>query len=573
MALKQSPLNKEVKIPSLCQMCDESSNIKWMCIECDLSFCAECELKFHKKSKTLAGHNKIDIEQCGKENIAKAIHKAGLKNMNCKLHSDLICVLFCQNCQQPVCTNCVLTNSHEEHKLFSISDVYDEKLYEMEDFHKRVQKDILFCSQVQSELKQILDGGMKRYSEQKDILLSKETDLITESQKNTKALLDEVDSEWKTLEGSLTQEINVMKTIKDQIEKERETFSNVSSPTEMLTRLYPSSENKHSPKKSIHQMILKQISYNPKYEITQNDIQQILKHFLQKEKGLAFQMKKSYPTKLKDVSKVLLLDNNQALIASEKDKIVQKINFDNKDIKVLKTLSETRAYDMAKVQNGDIIISVQESQLKLFSEKDTIEPFHSFSPLKTFGIHVNKDNEILVGISTGLPDREEEISKPGKIVVLNSEGSVKRTYEYDKKSHSKEFCLCTCPTRIVTNPDKSISFIDILTKNKHGTYDGRIVNIDQEGKLMWTYEEKYGFRPTEIAMMNTAGCLLVVSAGRAFHILSQNGSVITKSNNFNIKDITEISLAVDKEMKLYVGEKNHRNTYRPYVKIHILEFT
>ncbi|CAG2208027.1 unnamed protein product [Mytilus edulis] len=553
-------------------MCDESSNIKWMCIKCDLFFCAECELKFHKKSKTLAGHNKIDIEQCGTENIAKAIHKAGLQNMNCEVHSDLICVLFCQDCQQPVCTNCVLANSHEEHKLFSISDVYDGKFCEMDDFHKKVRKNILFCSNVQIDLKQILDSGMKRYTEQKEKLLTKEADFLTESKKNTKTILDKLDSEWKTLEGTLKQEINVMKTIKNQMEKEREAFSNIASPTEMLTRLYPLSENKHSPKKSVYQMVLKQISYNQKNEIKQFDIKRLFERFLWEKKGLIFQMKKSYPTKLKGISKVVLLDNNQALIASEKDAIVLKIQFDNKDIKILKTLPETRAYDMAKFQNGDIIISVQESQLKLFSEKETLKPFHSFSPLKTFGIHVNEESEILVGISSGLPDKEEQISKPGKIVVLSSEGSVKRTYGYDKKTNSKEF-LCTCPTRIVTNQDNTISFIDILKKGEYGFYDGRIVNIDQEGKLKWTYEEKYGLSPTEIVPMNTASCLLVVTAGLDFRTLSQNGSVLTESNHLNIKDITEISLAVDKEMKLYVGEKSRHKTFWPYVKFHIFEFT
>ncbi|CAC5358162.1 unnamed protein product [Mytilus coruscus] len=285
MAQKQSPFNKEVKIPSLCQMCDESSNTKWMCIECDLFFCAECESKFHKKSKTLAGHNKIDIEQCGTENIAKEIHKAGLKSMNCEVHSDLVCVLFCQNCQQPVCTKClhVLENKHKEHRLSSISDVYDEKFCEMEDFRNRVGQNIPFCSKIQNELEHMLDSGTKQYGEQRQILIQKGDDVITEFQSNIKVLLKEVDSEWKTLEGTLKEEIKVMKILKDHMEKEREIACQVSSASDMLTKLYPSSEKMLLPKKLIYEMILKQVSYKPS-KTSHDDMKEYSKIFFGKLK-------------------------------------------------------------------------------------------------------------------------------------------------------------------------------------------------------------------------------------------------------------------------------------------------
>ncbi|CAG2201038.1 unnamed protein product [Mytilus edulis] len=293
----------------------------------------------------------------------------------------------------------------------------------------------------------MLDGGRKQHTKNKQILLELEEEVITKAQKYAKKNLALVDSEWKTLEGSLKQEFKVLKTLRNQMVTDKEIISRGTSASEMLSKLYPSSENMHSPKKSVYQMVLKQISYDPKYEITQYAIELLIKRFSR-------------------AKKVLTLDNNQALIASEKDKIVQKIQFDNEDIKVLKTLPETTVYDMAKLDNGDILISFQENQLNIFREKnETIELFYSFSPLlKTFGIHVNEENEILVGLSAGFPDEEDKITKPGKIAVLNSEGNVKRTFEYGKKTDSKE-CLCTCPTRIVAHLDNTICFIDKITKN------------------------------------------------------------------------------------------------------------
>ncbi|CAC5419067.1 TRIM66 [Mytilus coruscus] len=463
--------------------------------------------------------------------------------MNCEVHSDLVCVLFCQNCQQPVYTKClhVLENKHKEHRLSSISDVYDEKFCEMEDFRYRVGQNIPFCSQIQHELEHMLDSGTKQYGEQRQILIQKEDDVITEFQSNIMVLLKEVDSEWKTLEGTLKEEIKVMKILKDHMEKERE--------------------------------IACQVSYKPS-KTSHDDMKGIFGDFLWQIAGQTCKLKKSYQTHLKGIQKVLLLDNNEALIWSENNEDVIKVQFDNTiDIKVLKAIPNTRAYDMGKIQNGDIIISVQESQLKMYREKDTIENFHSFYPLKTFGIHVNKYNEILVGISTGLPDKEEEIPKPGKIVVLNCKGSVKRTYENIKNKHSKECCVC--PTRIVTNQDNIIYFINIFRKNKQGTHDGIIVSIDHNGKRMWTYgEDKFQFCPEDIAIMNSAGCICVLTNAYT-DILSKDGIYIARLQT-KIKDSlesnTKIStLAFDKNMNLYAGEKTIQKDKRQSAQIHIFE--
>ncbi|CAC5358161.1 unnamed protein product [Mytilus coruscus] len=242
-------------------------------------------------------------------------------------------------------------------------------------------------------------------------------------------------------------------------------------------------------------------------------------------------------------------------------------------MKVLKAIPNTRAYDMGKMQNGDIIISVQESQLKMYKEKDTIENFHSFYPLKTFGIHVNKDNEILVGISSGLPEKEEEIPKPGKIAVLNCEGSVKRTYENIKNKHSEECCVC--PTRIVTNQDNTICFINIFSKNEDRTYGGSIVSIDHNGKRMWTFgEDRYQFCPEDIAVMNSAGCICVLTYDYT-DILSKDGIYIahlqTKITD-SLESNTKISsLAFDKNMNLYAGEKTIKKGKRQSAQIHIFE--
>ncbi|CAC5419069.1 unnamed protein product [Mytilus coruscus] len=272
--------------------------------------------------------------------------------------------------------------------------------------------------------------------------------------------------------------------------------------------------------------------------------------------------------------------------------------FEGFEIFVEQELSKTKVFDMDIMANGNILLSIQECELKLLKGKEIIDhaSFHSFSPLKTFGIHVSKNNEIIVGISAGFPG-EDQKTKRGKIVVLNLEGIVKRIHDSVKDKYWNEWF--GCPTRIVTNQDNTICFIDIFEKSYYrdkGQYHditslemkGRVVGIDQEGELKWTYngtkhqqiDSYIFFCPQDIAIIHSTGCILIYEfvddyKRPAFHIISQNGNAIgyfelyKTEQSYEIKDLR--SVAIDKDGKLYLGEDREQYHYN-IAKIHVLEF-
>lgn len=194
-------------IPSECQICDTSSNIKWMCLECDLFFCLQCESKFHTKSRTLAAHSKIDIEKCGNKNIAEVIRKGELQNIQCDIHADKKCSLFCRECGQTICTNCVMTDSHKDHKLNSIEEVYDGKVEEMKDFQKRIQSEIPLYQKTEDNLKDVLAKAFKQYSYIKEHVTWKEKEIINETKNYAKKLLDEAELNGKQLNNKSTKKL------------------------------------------------------------------------------------------------------------------------------------------------------------------------------------------------------------------------------------------------------------------------------------------------------------------------------------------------------------------------------
>ncbi|VDI48442.1 Hypothetical predicted protein [Mytilus galloprovincialis] len=49
------------QIPMLCQLCEESNEIKWKCLQCDFLLCTKCQ-KIHNKVKSTDQHTIIDIK-------------------------------------------------------------------------------------------------------------------------------------------------------------------------------------------------------------------------------------------------------------------------------------------------------------------------------------------------------------------------------------------------------------------------------------------------------------------------------------------------------------------------------
>ncbi|XP_071124117.1 uncharacterized protein [Mytilus edulis] len=545
MMAQEAKVDIEFTIPSVCQICDTSSNIKWMCLECDLFFCLQCESKFHTKSKTLAAHSKIDIEKCGNKNIAEVIRKGELQNIQCDIHADKKCSLFCRECGQTICTNCVMTNSHKDHKLNSIEEVYDGKVQEMKDFQKRIRFEIPLYQKTEDNLKDVLAKAFKQYSYIKEHVIWKEKEILNETKNYAKKLLDEAETEWKTVEQQINQEITVVKNITENFKKEREVKSHTLQVSKLLAKTFPIVDNTYSPDVEVHQIKAQQHYFR----FQSFEIKQVFGYL---SKGPGLKLVETYQTNFDGFTKILPLDYGQAVISSWNNRVVQEVHFDKNDMIVRRNYPKTQVYDMAVTQNGKILVSKQESELKLLRAIETIETFHSFTPFKTFGIHVNKENEILVGLASSSHDGD------GRIVVLDSEGTVKRTFENDKeKGKSKLF---SCPLRIVTNFDSSICFIE-KTNNRFNTR-GRLVVINNEGTLKWTSSESgTKFEPVDLSAILSSGLILVTtgSYNTKIHVFNQKGDTVCQisleqvSNTRHLFRLSSACIAVDSKGMLFVG--------------------
>lgn len=87
MALSRSV--QRAQSTAKCPLCEQTTNLKWKCNECDLLFCDNCHpinLKLHSKSKLLKEHVIIDIKDLGQKEETQCIQMAQLGKIFCAKH-------------------------------------------------------------------------------------------------------------------------------------------------------------------------------------------------------------------------------------------------------------------------------------------------------------------------------------------------------------------------------------------------------------------------------------------------------------------------------------------------------
>ncbi|VDI02514.1 Hypothetical predicted protein [Mytilus galloprovincialis] len=184
----------------------------------------------------------------------------------------------------------------------------------------------------------------------------------------------------------------------------------------------------------------------------------------------------SYETNISIVTKIHC-DYNEVVIASWFDEKLQSI-IPNRWNRSIRNKDKTRIYDMARQQNGDLILSTRNHNLRQYTRNGKGNYFKSFSPFKTLGVHVSTNDQILVGLVESHGFTRPTRFSVRRVVVMNQDGFIQHTYEYNTYRQR----LFSWPRRIITNND-NIYVIDITNKQ----LKGRVVVLDYEGDIKWTY--------------------------------------------------------------------------------------
>ena len=535
---------------SVCQFCEECSEIKWKCINCDLLLCQFCTTRIHSKSKSSTEHEIINLRDCVTEFVLDKTRKVDLKKMTCAQHSNEKCVLHCKNCNMPVCCDCLI-GDHHNHTYSKLDKVYKENIEDIRDIKSKIESDIPFFNEQRKYLLHILSEDNKQFTEDKDKIIEIRDNIV----KHADVLLSKLDQLRKPREETINKELYCVTQRKDGLEKRKSqlnlTLSSPSASDVFDTSLFL---DKTMPDKTVSQAELSHRKFTPG-KLSKQPMSNI---FGSVNEYSDIKIVQTYNTEFDHTIKFIKCDDNLAFMGTSWGDVLQKVTVEKDRIIQCSELKETLlVFDMAMMNNGDLLVSSGKTELKLYTTDNQVKTFGTVFPLYTLGVHVNKQNEIFLGFSdSDYITISNDIVR--RVVLMDHNGDIKQCFEYDRDNQR----LFTWPRRICSN-DKYIFVVDLL----HGG-PGRVVVIDKVGQLQWNYNGSVDkFDPKDIAVTSTEIVIVTDCNNHALHILSLSGEVII------CKKISELcihfpcSLSIDDDDKLWVGTSDSKS------KVHALRLT
>jgi len=104
----------------ICGLCDENPATR-SCTQCGGALCAECERTHHSKG-IFKNHLVVDLDKAQDSKIS--VDEIS-KRMLCDDHPDEKLSFYCDDCQQPVCSHCLILGSHKGHNQQPIDQAYN----------------------------------------------------------------------------------------------------------------------------------------------------------------------------------------------------------------------------------------------------------------------------------------------------------------------------------------------------------------------------------------------------------------------------------------------------------------
>ncbi|XP_052102873.1 uncharacterized protein LOC127736395 [Mytilus californianus] len=220
-------------------------------------------------------------------------------------------------------------------------------------------------------------------------------------------------------------------------------------------------------------------------------------------------------------------------------------------VKVLQSFN-IECMDFALNSKGNIYFAQNPSfVLNVLSSDGVIKTIFSLSHMVILGIHINKSNEIILGLREQGPPFPVKTCSTRQIAIFGAKNERKLTIEYDQKGRK----LFSYIWRISTDSDNNIYAIDQFEK-----FDGRLVALETCGRAKFIYKghssintSRKPFNPMGIVITKTNIIIVSDKNNNALHALNTKGEVI------GIQTVTTLgikrprSLCLDSEGFLLIG--------------------
>lgn len=227
MSLSKSSQNTgQVEKP--CEVCEVSYQIQWKCFDCKRYMCSACKETIHPKFKHADKHKIIKTKDITSEDLEE---KPDLTSINCTVHDDKFCCLYCKDCEEAICLLCV-TKTHTTHNMIELSEGYNLCIEKNKSYLEMINKTIETFDIDLSKLKTIELSEITRYQDGKKKIMMQESDLINLIHRQSQILNNEFEKHWNIFQDVISKEETILEQNVEQTKTRRKIFDDAASSSD-----------------------------------------------------------------------------------------------------------------------------------------------------------------------------------------------------------------------------------------------------------------------------------------------------------------------------------------------------
>ena len=552
--MENAPSLKEAQVLQSCNHCEENLDVAWKCLTCDLLLCFRCGRKHTEDPEQ--DHMIINLKDTEQGPM--------LKIKRCKIHKDFDICSFCQFCEEPICSRC-LVQMHQGHSFQEIEKVYKEKIQNLDKCHTKISSEfILFFSSERNKLEKLSELQKENYENEKQKIIEHDKKVKDKIALYSNELLQELENQWNDTHS--------------RIEKLKSDMEQTIFGLEMKLSLIK--ENQHSIDienicnitKEVNNMI-QNMNLSPiplpweanqflQGEVNQENIE-MLTGSLQKFnllKIINFHVLKSYNTDLSIIGSISTnkLDGT-VWMRGYKESLLRRLKLaGDKQPIGLEDITNIKVNNIATTNSGDLLMTVVGNPcIKKVEDSGEITDFYKF-PKNIFGscqlplgLHASVDGTIIIS-SVEKGGKKYSVSKSShrQVEVLSQDGKRLNLFEFDQIGER----LFTWPCRLNSNSSGDVCVVDWTDSD-----NGRIVCLDSTGVLKWIYagnpyNARKLFHPYDMVTTSDGNVYMVCSAKEnAIHVLNHEGEIIKYQQSIDLGIYRPFSMDIDREGRLLVG--------------------
>ncbi|CAC5390747.1 unnamed protein product [Mytilus coruscus] len=558
----------------------------------------KCKDRVHQRIAN--DHRILDITGIGKQKGSNEIFT--FSDVQCEVHSDQACCLYCTTCNTLICFKCS-AKVHNGHELIDEEDyskgkdkckgmaysriANDHRILDITSIGKQEgSKETFRFSDVQCEVH--FDQACCLYCTTCNTLICFK---CSAKFHNGHELIDEEDfNKGKdkckgTVHSRIANDhriLDITSIGKQEGSKETFRFSDVQCEVhfDQACCLYCTTCNtlicfKCSAKVHNGHELIDEEDYNKgKVEITPKQ-----------QSKIVFEISEEFTSDTTYLTNIVVLSNGSMWVGDNSKFKLQHVTLRGNSTEVIRSLN-IKTDGMAKIHSNNILVTTDdETKLKLI---DTItgqitDSVYDVKPLYPISIHVTSDHRVIIGAkSSGM--LFPAIGRRA-VIVLDQDG--KQLEEYEHEKHNKRSVtlpkfltinknLFTYPRHITSTSNGNIFVVDRLDDD----YRGRVVVLSQGGDILGTYTglsevntDNDPFTPRGILTLPSDNIIVTDMDNHLLHILTDHGQIITYYTLQDMGIIYPYSLALSTTRTIYIGcvsEKGCPDTAK--AKLYELEY-